>query len=178
MRIFSLKSHYSVQRALDGSYYCRGLILCGMFLSRRLSIIVQYFIWFVGYAQWNVQWYLCCLCGHCFIHVLKNGHESSLEQRGVQTKPRIQTENLMKGLMVTESLTTLFIYLFYYNNNYYLFYFICASLVQSSSWWETQGSYPLKSLKKYWHARSSQSALVHYATFFSHWNYFWRPEIR
>jgi hypothetical protein len=47
-------------------------MLRSMFLPRRLNIIVQYFILLVGVTtSKHVEWYSCCLCGHCFSPVFK-----------------------------------------------------------------------------------------------------------
>jgi hypothetical protein len=46
-----------------------------MFLPRRRSIIVQYFILLVCQDEKKrVEWYWCCLCGHCFSPVF-NGRK-------------------------------------------------------------------------------------------------------
>jgi hypothetical protein len=104
----------TAKRPLVCQYYCK-ILLPLMNIAQPFSLDVSALLCNILFCFWvrtrkHVEWYWCCLCGHCFSTVFNKRKESILDQRVVR-RSQYTHENLMTDLMLewAESLQTFFL---------------------------------------------------------------------
>jgi len=96
-------SVFRVKRPLGCQYYCK-ILLPLINIAQRFSLDDSVLLCNILFCSWvrtrkYVEWYWCCLCGHCFSTVFNKRKESILDQRVVR-RPQYTYERLMTDLIL------------------------------------------------------------------------------
>ena len=88
-------SVFRVKRPLGCQYYCK-ILLPLINIAQRFSLDDSVLLCNILFCSWvrtrkYVEWYWCCLCGHCFSTVFNKRKESLLDLRVVQRKTTTHT---------------------------------------------------------------------------------------
>lgn len=92
---------FTVKRLLGCQYYCK-ILLPLINIAQCFSLDNLVLLCNILFCSWvktrkYVEWYWCCLCGHCFSTAFNKRKESILDQR-VARRPQHTHENLMTDL--------------------------------------------------------------------------------
>jgi hypothetical protein len=94
---------FTAKRLLGCQYYCK-ILLPLINIGQRFSLDDSVLLCNILFCSWvrtrkYVEWYWCCLCGHCFGTVFNKRKEMILDWR-VLRRPQYTHENLMTDLML------------------------------------------------------------------------------